>query len=519
MSLIRSFLTVSFFTMLSRIFGFVRDILIAAFLGTGVLAEAFFVAFKLPNTFRRFFAEGAFNAAFVPMFSEKLARKDHTHANLFANKIFSLLAVSLLIFVVVVEVTMPWIMTLLAPGFVGDAEKFAHAVTLGRITFPYLLFISLVCLLGGILNSFQKFVAGAAAPILLNLCLIGFMVGLGPFMEHTAYALAWGVAVAGVVQFWWLWKACRKTPIQLRLEKPVLDRQTKGFLKRMAPGIFGAGVMQINLWVDTIIATFIPGAVAYLYYADKLNFLPLSMIGTAMGTALLPTLSQRYSSGDNAKAMQGARYALSFTLMLGVPAACALWLMAEPIIRVLFERGQFTAADTLATAYALMAYTIGLPAYVCVKVFSTMYFAQKDTKTPVQIAVICLLANIGLNFLFIALFRNWGYMPHIGIALATAITSWLNVSLLMIILIKRGLFVLDRLFAVRAFKTIIASLWMTAGLCAMLWLLESWLQSGSTGLGMLALLICVGGGIALYGVAVIVTKLMTPTQLRQREFL
>ncbi|NVJ93096.1 MAG: murein biosynthesis integral membrane protein MurJ, partial [Methylocystaceae bacterium] len=365
MVLLRSIATVGGYTMLSRILGFARDILVAAILGAGPVADAFFIAFKFPNVFRRLFAEGAFNAAFVPLFAGKLEEDGIAAAESFAQRALAFLFWFLLVLLIVMELTMPWAMRVFAPGFVDEPEKFDMAVVLTRITFPYLLFISLVSLMAGVLNSLNKFAAAAATPVLLNICLIGAVLGLTPHLENAGHALAWGVFGAGVVQFLWLYWHCVKEGITLKLRLPTWGNDLKIMLKRIVPGAMGAGIYQVNLLVDMMIATLLPtGSISFLFYADRINQLPLGVVGVAVGTALLPMLSRQLRGGDEAGAMNSLNRALEFSLFLTLPAAVAYMVIADPIVSVLFERKEFNANDSIATAQALFVYAFGLPAYV-----------------------------------------------------------------------------------------------------------------------------------------------------------
>jgi putative peptidoglycan lipid II flippase len=484
MSLFRSFLTVSGFTLLSRVFGFVRDIIFASVMGAGPLADAFFVAFKLPNFFRRLFAEGAFNAAFVPMFSHKLAEEGEQQAMSFANRVFAVLLGTLIVFCILMEIAMPWVLQGLAYGFVDDEEQFSLAVDLTRITFPYLLFISLMSLLAGMQQSVQRFAASASAPILLNICLIMALLTYELYASTPAHGAAIGVCVAGVVQFLWLFIACLRGGQRIVLQRPRLTPDVKEFLKKMIPGAIGAGVMQINLLVDIIIATSFSGAISYLYYADRLNQLPLSIIGIALGTALLPMLSRQFKSGKKEEAINSQNRALEIALFLTLPAMGAFLIIAEPLIAVLFERGAFTAEHTKATSYGLMAYALGLPAFVMVKIFAPVFFAQGDTKTPVRVAIYALLANVVLNIIFVILFQKMGFMPHIGLALATSISSWMNCFMLVRLLIKRNDYKIDTRARSRVLKIIISVVVMMG----VLWLALPMLPS--TLIGLVILISC-----------------------------
>ena len=443
--------------MISRVLGFVRDILIAAILGAGPVADAFFVAFKLPNFFRRLFAEGAFNAAFVPLFARHMSEGGKDAARCFAEEVLSVFVVALLLFVTALQVAMPWLMYGFAPGFADDPLRFDLAVALAQITFPYLLFISLVSQLGGVLNALSRFAAAAATPIILNLCLIGALLGLSGFVETPGHALAWGVAAAGAAQFIWLMIACHRAEFGLRLLRPRLTSRVKRLLILMLPGAIGAGVVQINLLIDVVIASLLPrGSVSFLYYADRVNQLPLGVIGVAVGTALLPLLSRQLRAGEHDNATGSMNRAMEFALLLTVPAAAALMIIPDGIVAVLFERGAFGAVETAATASALAAYALGLPAYVLIKVLGPGFFAREDTVTPVKIAALCVVINLGLNLLLM------GPLLHVGIALATAISAWINAGLLLFVLRRRGHFKFDDRLRRALPRILLASAAMTA---------------------------------------------------------
>ncbi|WP_417793518.1 murein biosynthesis integral membrane protein MurJ [Terasakiella pusilla] len=438
MVLLRSIATVGGYTMLSRVLGFARDILVAAILGAGPVADAFFIAFKFPNVFRRLFAEGAFNAAFVPLFAGKYEGDGPESAKAFAEKAFAFLFWILLGLLIVMELAMPWAMQLFAPGFMDEPEKFDLAVELTRITFPYLLFISLVSLMAGVLNSLNKFAAAAATPVLLNICLIGAILGLTPHLPSPGHALAWGVFGAGIVQFIWLFWHCAKHNMTLKLRIMRWDTDVKLMVKRIIPGALGAGIYQVNLLVDMMIATLLPtGSISYLFYADRINQLPLGVVGVAVGTALLPMLSRQLRSGDEDGAMNSLNRALEFSLFLTLPAAVAYMVIADPIVSILFERKEFTASDSQATAAALFVYAFGLPAYVLNKALTPGFFARGDTKTPMIIAGVCMVVNIVFNLILM------GPFLHVGLAMATVISAWTNTVLLAVVLGKRGYFKID----------------------------------------------------------------------------
>jgi putative peptidoglycan lipid II flippase len=494
MALLRFAATVGSYTLASRVLGFLRDILIARYVGAGMVADAFFIAFKLPNLFRRLFAEGAFNLAFVPLFAGRLKAEGEAAARAFAEQALSVLLWTLIVFVTLAEITMPWLMHVFAPGFVDDPEKFALTVTLTRITFPYLLFISLVSLFAGILNSVERFAAAAAAPILLNLCLITGLLGFARHAATPGHALAWAVAAAGVVQLLWLAWNCRRAGLLPALVRPRLTPGVKRLLVLIAPAAVGAGVQQLNLMVDVIIASLLPtGSVSFLYFADRIVQLPLGVIGVAMGTALLPTLARQVSSGETAKAEASQNRALEYSLLLTIPAAAALAVIAWPLVSVLFERGAFDAAASGATAGALAAYSLGLPAFVLVKVLAPGYFSRQDTKTPLKVAALCLVVNVALNLALM------GPLAHVGIALASAISSWLNAGLLALGLARRGHLKPDA----RLRRAVPRMLFAAAAMAAALWFAAAWLApwlAAGLGLKVVALIALVILGLVTFAV-------------------
>jgi putative peptidoglycan lipid II flippase len=470
MAFIRSIATIGAFTMLSRVTGIARDILIAGTLGAGTVADAFFVAFKFPNLFRRLFAEGAFAAAFVPLFSATLEKEGQEQAKLFVERSYTVLALALAALTAVMMIVMPWAMYVFAPGFGEVPGKRELAVELARVTFPYLLFISLCSLLSGVLNSLGRFAVAAATPILLNLTLMAALLGLSQFTETPGHALAWGVAAAGVIQFAWLMRAVRRLGYRPRLVRPTLSPRVRTLVRRILPVAFGAGLYQINLLIDTMLASLVSdGAVSYLYYADRVNQLPLGIVGIAIGTALLPLLSRQIAAHDAAGAMESQNRAIEFGMLLTLPAMAGIMVLARPIIEVLFQRGMFSEADTVATAGALAAFSVGLPAYVLVKVLSPGFFARADTRTPVQVAAVALITNIGLNLVLMQV------LAHVGIALATALSSCLNAGLLLLLLVRRGYFVWDGRLRHRLPRIVTASLVMAALVGCADWASHRWL--------------------------------------------
>ncbi|HEX4192076.1 MAG TPA: murein biosynthesis integral membrane protein MurJ, partial [Stellaceae bacterium] len=462
MALLRSVATVGGYTMASRVLGFVRDILTAAFLGAGPVADAFFVAQRLPNLFRSLFAEGAFSAAFVPLFAGTIAQDGKSVAKRFAEDSLSVLLTALFIFVVFGEIFTPNLLDILAPGFRAQPEKFALTVGLTRITFPYLLFISLTALQGGILNSVERFAATAATPMLLNIFLIGALVLVRPISGE---ALAWALSASGFAQFLWLMFSCHKAGLGLSLPWPRLTPEVKRMLKLMLPGVFGAGVTQLNLVVSTAVASLLPtGAVSYLYYADRLNQLPLAVVGIAVGTAILPSLSRQVRLGDNEGAKTTQNRGLELALFLTLPSAVGLGVAAWPIMSVLFERGAFGPVAANATAAALAAYAAGLPAFVLIKIMTPGFFARHDTATPVKVAIAAMITNLVLTVL-LGLVLPFG---HVGNASATSIAGWVNALSLMVLLHRRGHFTLDARSR-RIVPRIIAA---SAGMGVLLWLMD-----------------------------------------------
>jgi putative peptidoglycan lipid II flippase len=437
MSLFRAVATVGGYTMLSRVLGFIRDTLMAAVLGAGPISDAFFVALRLPNMFRTLFAEGAFSAAFVPIFTRRLEASGHDGAKLYAEQALSLLLAGLLATVLIAELFMPQLIPLIAPGFRDKTEQFALATALTRITFPYLLFISLASLQSGILNSLNRFAAAAVTPALLNIFQIGGLIWSARY-GYASQTLSWCVTAGGVAQFLWLMASCARAGMALRLHWPRLSPEMKRLGGLMVPGIFGAGITQINLLVSTSVASQLPaGSISYLNWADRLNQLPLAIIGTAVGTAILPTLSRQLRDGDGRAAIETQNRGLELALLLTIPAAAALFVIAEPIVWVLFRHGNFDAAAAHGTAAALAAYAIGLPAFVLVKVLVPAFYARHDTRTPVKIGVVALVVNLVLTFALA------GPFLHVGNAIATTTAGWINTLALTWLLHRKGHFRVD----------------------------------------------------------------------------
>ena len=425
MNLVKSTGTFGFFTIISRLLGYLRDVLIAIFLGTSFLADAFFVAFRIPNTFRRLFAEGTFNAAFVPSYASELV-KSRSKANIFANGIFNLLFLGLLFLVLVIEIFMPTFVGLIAPGFTEDSEKVKLAIDLTRITFPFLIFVSLSSFFSAILNTHNKFAVASAAPIILNIILISILLFNSYLNDKLVYFLSYGVSIAGLIQLIFLYKFVKKFySLRLNFNRKI-SNNVKFFFKKLLPSIFSSGVTQVNILVGTIIASFQASAVSYLYYADRIYQINLAIAGIAIGVVVLPQLSKHVYSKNKKKILKIQNKALELSMFLSLPASIALLIGSEQIISALFGYGSFNEEAVYNTAKALYYFGLGLPAFVLIKVFSTFFFANNDTKTPFLISLISVIMNIFISVYF---FKRIGF---IIIPIATTISSWFNSLILFI---------------------------------------------------------------------------------------
>ncbi|MFP4313202.1 MAG: murein biosynthesis integral membrane protein MurJ [Alphaproteobacteria bacterium] len=503
MSLLRAMSTVAGLTALSRIAGFIRDILTAAILGAGPIGDAFFVALKLPNFFRRVTAEGAFSVSFVPVYSEALEQKGRDEADEFARNAFVWMLGILSVFVIIIMAAMPWVLYAIAPGFIGDEMRYDLAVELSRITFPYLLFMSLTALLGGVLNALNRFAPFAFAPVLFNLCLIAALL-LNGFFETAGHALAWGILAAGMIQLVWLVICAKRQGFAFKMRRPRYDERTRRVFRLMGPGVIGAGVMHINLFADLILASFLQtGAISYLYYADRLNQLPLGVVGIAVGTALLPMLSKAMSGERYEEARDLFNKALIYCLLLALPAALALAAIPKTLIGGLFQRGAFEAQDTVQTSYVLMAYALGLPAYISIKVFSTVHWARQDTITPVKIAVVATLSNIVLSIILIQ------FMGVSGIALATGLTGWMQFILHMRHLKDHPAAVLDKNFRRSAAWIVVWSVIMAISLV----LLDNYIFGGMSDLPKMVLLVAFG--LCIYGAGIFFSGIFSLSSLKK----
>ena len=453
MNLFKSTTTFSFFTIISRILGYIRDILIAIFLGSGPLADAFFVAFRIPNTFRRLFAEGTFNAAFVPSYASELANgKDQSER--FATNVFSLLIISLFFLVLVIEIFMPLFLFLIAPGFTGDQNKMDLAINLTRITFPFLFFVSLSSFFSAILNSHNRFAVAAAAPVVLNIFLIAVLVYGNLLGDSLVYYLSYGVTVAGITQFFYLYFYVKKFYLPKFSFKISIDYKIKNFFSKLLPSIFSSGVTQINILIGTIIASFQASAVSYLYYADRIYQINLAIAGIAIGTVILPQLSKLIETENKSEILLLQNKALELSLFLSIPATVALFIACKPIVSALFGYGSFSETSVENSAIALFYFSLGLPAFSLIKVFSSFFFARHDTKTPFYISLISVLLNILISVLF---FKKLGFVI---IPIATSISSWFNAIILYIFSRKKDFFVFNNVFLSRFPRILISSLIM-----------------------------------------------------------
>ena len=459
--------TVGGYTLLSRITGFARDILLAAILGAGPVADAFFVALRLPNHFRAIFAEGAFNAAFVPAYAHVHGEGGPASARLFANRIFTLLFVSQVVLLVIALAFMPQAMSLLAPGFSDEPEQRRLAIELTRITFPYLLLITLVTLYGGMLNVVNRFASAAAASIFLNISMMATLA-LAVFFPTAGHAAAWGVLISGFLQYFLLAGDLARHGGLPRFAPLRLDEDVRAFFRALGPATLGSMGTQVALFADTIIATFLPvGALSALYYADRLNQLPIGVIGIAIGTVLLPEMSRRITSGDHAGAMASQRRAFEFTLLFSVPFVAAFLVVPDVIMRAMFARGAFTKADAVAAGATLAAYAIALIPFVLIRSAVATFYARKDTATPVKASLTGIAVNVVLKILLM------GSLAQVGLALATAIGAWVNLLLVIGFAVRAGYLEFDRGFILSLVKFLLiglalaAALWGTAQYAAL----------------------------------------------------
>ncbi len=472
--LLRSSAVVGVMTMLSRVLGLIRDVVVASYFGASSSADAFFVAFKIPNFLRRLFAEGAFAQAFVPVLSEYRSQRDFNAVQHLVNAVAGTLG-GVLVFVTALAVLgAPVLTALFAPGFyMGDSAKFQLAAEMLRITFPYLLLISLTAFAGAVLNSYERFAVPAFTPVLLNVSLIGSAIFLSPFFDPPVLALAWGVMIAGVVQLVF------QLPFMARLSllpKPVWgwnDPGVRRIMKLMVPALFGVSVTQINLLLDTVLASFLQtGSVSWLYYSDRLVELPLGVFGIAIATVILPGLSRKHVEQSNEHFSSTLNWAMQMVLLIGIPAAVALFILAEPMLITLFHYGALTDRDVMMAAMSLRAYACGLLAFMLIKVLATGYFSRQDTKTPVKIGIQAAVANMVFNLVLI------GPLAHVGLAAATALSAFMNAGLLLYGLLKSGVLVWSPGWGIQVVRMLVANSVMAVIICQIMASTDQWLQMG-----------------------------------------
>jgi putative peptidoglycan lipid II flippase len=493
--MIRRIATVGGLTLVSRLTGFIRDVVMAAILGAGPVADAFFVALRLPNHFRAIFAEGAFAAAFVPAYARTLEQAGLPAAKLFADQIAAALIVINLVLLAIAMIFTPWVVGVLAPGL--DPERFELAVALTRITFPYLALVSLETLFAGILNANDRFATAAGAPILLNLSIIGTLL-LAPFFQDAGHAAAWGVLLAGIAMVFVVGGDAELHGYGVRLRMPKLDEPTRRFLKALGPAIIGAGGVQLALFADTLIASFLPtGSISALYYADRINQLPIGVVGIAVGTVLLPEMSRRLAAGDEKGAASAQARGIQLALLLTVPCAAAAMIIPDLIMRALFARGAFTAEDAAAAGATLAAYSVGLLPFVMMRSFTAPFYARGDTATPVMAALLAAAVNIGLKIVLM------GPLAQVGLALATSVGAWINLSLLALFARRQGFVVSGAAIGKPVAKLIAAGIVLAAALLAGAYGLERALadMTAFREETMLALLVLLGA--IVYGLAVL----------------
>ena len=515
MSFARAVRTVAGLTMVSRVLGFIRDVLTADMLGSGAMADAYFVAFKLPNFLRRLFAEGAFSVTFVPLFAKTAQADGRDEAARFAEDAQAVLLTVLIPLTIALLLFMPLVMDVLAPGFERGSPRYSLAVELCRITFPYLTLVSITALQGGVLNALDRYGPFATAPILFNLALIGGLL-LNPLFPTVAHALSWGEFGAGIIQVVWMMGSCKRAGIWLRPRWPRLTPRIRRLFTLMGPAAIGAGAVQINIFIDTMIGSLLPtGSISDLYYAERLYQLPLGVIGVAVGTALLPSLARHVRADDRPAAKRLEARAIEASLLLSLPAAIALMVAGAPIMIALFSRGAFSVGNAMDSAGALAGYSAGIPAYVLAKTLSTGYYAREDTKTPLKFSLITVALNTIFALSFVLIF-HWGL---VGISAATGITAWINVGMLAWGLRQRGLLGFDERLRHVLPRIAAATALMAAALFAIEQPLQTWWAAGLLHRGG-GLALLVGGGLAVYGGAIVLSgaaKLSDITGLLKRE--
>ncbi len=449
MNLLSSTSVFSLFTLLSRVLGYARDILIAVFLGTSLYADVFFVAFRIPNTFRRLFSEGTFNAAFIPSYTEEKI-KNEKNGKTFADEVFSLLLFFLIILILLVELFTPLLIYLIAPGFYDDIEKFTLATELTRITFPFLLFVTLSSFLSGILNTNNKFAVAAAVPIVLNIILILSMLFSFYFKLNFALNLSIAVTFSGILQMIMLIVFTRKYYTPTIIINFKFGENIKLFFRKLLPSIFSSGITQINILIGTIIASFQSGAVSYLYYADRIYQINLAVAGIAVGTVTLPNLAKSLKINDQVSVDKLQNKSLELCLLLSLPAAFGLLIASKEIVNCLFGYGSFDTVDVIYTSQALTFFALGVPAFALIKVLSNFYFARDNTKIPFYISFAVMVLNI---FISVSLFKKFGF---IIIPIATSVSTWIGVLIYSILLFKNKLINIENNYLLKFLKILVA---------------------------------------------------------------
>ncbi|MDZ4261403.1 MAG: murein biosynthesis integral membrane protein MurJ [Pseudomonadota bacterium] len=433
--LVKSTAIVGAMTLLSRLLGFVRDMVVARLFGAGIGADAFFVAFKIPNLLRRLFAEGSFSQAFVPVLSEYRTQRGHAEVKRLTDDVAGTFGAILLLVTVVGVVAAPILIFLFAPGFVDEGGKYDLATSMLRLTFPYIFFISLTAFAGSILNTYGRFGVPAFTPVLMNLCLIGCALWLAPRMEEPVMALAWGVLLSGVVQLLFQFPFLRRLHLLPRPRWGSKDEGVRKVMRLMLPALFGSSVVQLNLLINTVIASFlVTGSVSWLYYSDRMVEFPLGLLGVALATVILPNLSQQHAAASPQHFSRTLDWALRWVMLVGTPATVGLFMLAGPLLTTLFQYGAFTPHDAEMATRSLMAYAIGLQGFILVKVLAPGFFARQDVRTPVRIGIIAMVANLLLNLLLV-----WP-LAHAGLALATSLSAFINAALLYRILRREGVY-------------------------------------------------------------------------------
>ena len=498
--LLKSTAIVGSMTLISRVLGLLRDMVLARWFGADAGMDAFFVAFKIPNFLRRLFAEGAFSQAFVPVISEYREQRTHAEVQQLASRVAGTLLGILTGITVIGVLASPVLVMIFAPGFLQrDPAQFELSAELLRWTFPYLLFVSLVAFAAGILNTYGRFAAASFVSVWLNVVLIGAAVLISPLLEQPELALAGGVFVAGVVQVLFLLPSLKRVGILPRPRWGLRDEGVRRIMKLMLPGILGSSVAQINLLFDTLIASFlVAGSVSWLYYSDRLVEFPLSVFAIALSTVILPSLSRSHANNSSAEFSRTLDWGLRLVLLIGIPSTIGLFMLARPMIATLFQYGDFSAADVGMAGMSLMAYAVGLPGFMLVRVLAPAFYSRKDTRTPVRIAVLALFTNMVLNLAFVVPMVMLGINgPHAGLALATSLAAWVNAGLLYRVLKKRGIYTAQQGWARTWAQLSIASVVLAGVLVWGVPATAVWID-WSAGQRIVSLMLCVGAGVAVY---------------------